>query len=146
MKWLDNKCPRHAVIYGALSSGPHSWHLSLPHVDFLLRQMLPGMLSWRTDASHPPSTIWAQHRIKTISLPGYKKYCKEAMSHGIRGAQRCQPLALIHYWHRDRERVPRNVIMTWAPYQMDYNQHNVWQYLTTIPRPSDENFIHIEAA
>ena len=35
------------------------------------------MLSWLRDASHPPF-----EPIKTIS-PGYKKYCKEAMSHGI---------------------------------------------------------------
>ena len=35
------------------------------------------MLSWLRDASHPPF-----EPIKTIS-PGHKKYCKEAMSHGI---------------------------------------------------------------
>lgn len=90
MKWLDNKYSRHAVIYGALPVAPGppgfpAWHLSLP-VDFLLMPgkadaaMDAGMLSWPTDASHPPFAP-----IKTIS-PGYKKYCKEAMSHGIQGA------------------------------------------------------------
>ena len=92
MKWLDNKYSRHAVIYGALSPPcpptprpPRfpAWHLSL-RVDFLLMPgradaaMDAGMLSRPTDASHDAP-------IKTIS-PGYKKCCKEAMSHGIQGA------------------------------------------------------------
>ena len=65
-------------------SGLAAWHLSSV-VDFLLMQSWcwsmdcddSGMLPWHTDASHPPF-----EPIKTIS-PGYKKYCKEAMSHGI---------------------------------------------------------------
>ena len=34
--------------------------------------------------------------------------------------------------------------MTQAPYLMDYNQHNVWQYYTSIAA-ADENFIQIIA-
>ena len=133
MKWLDNKYSRHAVIYGALSPpcpptprppGFPAWHLSL-RVDFLL---MPGlMLLWMPGCSRGPQM---HHKLPSkLSARATKNVVRKRCLTASKELE--QPLAVIHYWHRDTE-VPRNAVMTWAPYLMDYNQHNVWQYLTTI--------------
>ena len=88
------------------------------------------MLLWMPGCSRGPQMHHIHHLLPSkLSARATKNIVRKRCLTASRELE--QPVAVIHYWHRDSE-VPRNAVMTWAPYLMDYNQHNVWQYLTTI--------------
>ena len=109
MKWLDNKYSRHAVIYGALSPpwpslapGPPGPRLTFVTACWLSADARPATLLWLPGCSRGPQMHHIHHLLPSkLSARATKNIVRKRCLTASKELK--QPLAVIHYWHRDTE-------------------------------------------